>query len=56
MKNIAEYAKRLEGMTKAEWDLLKPVIDETFARKQRELDEHIELPLAMVDKVIISIM
>lgn len=56
MKKIAEYAKRLEGITKAEWDSLKIVIDETFARKQRELDAHIELPMTQVEKVIISIM
>jgi len=56
MKKIAEYAKRLEGITKADWNSLKIVIDEMFARKQRELDAHIELPMAEAEKVIISIM
>lgn len=43
MKTLKERMEALVGITKIEWNTLKYVIDEGFARKQKEIDASVRI-------------
>lgn len=50
-EKIAEYANRLEGMSKKEWFMVKIVIDHQFRIKSSELDKGIQLTTVTAEDV-----